>query len=268
MNALSVNSPILIHTDVSRIRRSTLKQIDSSKGLLPGLHKFLQETFPEQELWFPAFNYDFARTLVFDSKNDPIQVGALNDSLRNSEEYVRSFIPIFSILRPKDAVSTRFRPIVNPFDLQGEFAEIRNRNGAISFFGAPIEALTFIHYVENLVGIPYRYEKYFRGQALLDNQMTPLSMFYLARPLGMKLEYNWSKIHQLLCDAQLVFQIDSFGDYEIYNANSLTEFMLTKYEEDVYWTLTENSKEEVRIKLNELGRDFKLEDFEPSKSDA
>jgi aminoglycoside 3-N-acetyltransferase len=228
----------------------------------------LQDSFPEQELWFPAFNYDFAKTLVFDQKNDPIQVGALNESLRRSEEYARSFVPIFSILRPITAVRPLFRTKINPFDPQGEFAEIRNRNGAITFFGATIESLTFIHYVENLVGIPYRYEKYFNGQALLNDQMTHVSLFYLVRPLGMHLEYNWVKIHNLLRDAQLVFQNDRFGDYEIYNANALTEFMLAKYEDDIFWTLMENSKEEALLKLNELGRCFKQEDFEAAVSDA
>ena len=152
---LSANSPILIHTDVSKVNRSTLRRIDCDEDLLLGLHKHLQDSFPEQELWFPAFNYDFAKTLVFDQKNDPIQVGALNESLRRSEEYARSFVPIFSILRPITAVRPLFRTKINPFDPQGEFAEIRNRNGAITFFGATIESLTFIHYVENLVATKF-----------------------------------------------------------------------------------------------------------------
>jgi aminoglycoside 3-N-acetyltransferase len=268
VNALSATSPIFIHTDVSKIHRSTLRRIDTKQGLLPGLHKFLKESFSEQELWFPAFNYDFAKTLVFDPINDPIQVGALNESLRNTGEYARSLIPIFSILRPTPEEGIRVRPKVNPFDLQGEFAELRNRNGAITFFGASLESLTFIHYIEKLAGIPYRYEKLFKGNLLLDNQITQISLVYLVRPLSMHLEYNWGKISELLSDAKISFKNHGFGDYEIYNANDLTEFMLTKYAEDIFWTLTDGSKIESQKKLEELGREFRIEDFERDTADA
>jgi aminoglycoside N3'-acetyltransferase len=265
---MSATSPVFIHTDVSKIHRSTLRRINLKEGLLPGLHKFLKETFPEQELWFPAFNYDFAKTLVFDSANDAIQVGALNESLRNSREYVRSLIPIFSILRPATSAGTRFRPKVNPFDLEGEFAELRNRNGTITFFGASIESLTFIHYIEKLAGIPYRYEKCFRGQILLDNQIKQISLDYSVRPLGLHLEYDWKRINNALTNAQIGFKNHHFGDYEIYNANALTKFMLAKYAEDIFWTLTDESRIESQKKLEELGRGFRIEDFEPGIADA
>jgi aminoglycoside 3-N-acetyltransferase len=268
VNALPATSPVFIHTDVSKIHRSTLKRINSKEGLLPGLHKFLKESFPEQELWFPAFNYDFAKTLVFDSANDPIQVGALNESLRNSGEYVRSLVPIFSILRPATSAGIKFRPKVNPFDLEGEFAELRNRNGSITFFGASIESLTFIHFIEKLAGIPYRYEKCFRGQMKLGNQIKQISLDYSVRPLGLHLEYNWRKISELLSNAKISFKNHGFGDYEIYNANNLTEFMITKYAEDIFWTLTDDSKIESQKKLDELGRGFRIEDFEPGAPDA
>ena len=84
----------------------------------------------------------------------------------------------------------------------------------------------------------------------------------------MRLEYNWPKIYQLLSDAQIAFNDPHFGDYEIYNANALTEFMLTKYAEDIFWTLTEDSKIEAQMKLEALGRGFRREDFEPDTSDA
>jgi aminoglycoside N3'-acetyltransferase len=251
MKALTANSPIFIHTDVSKVARTTIRGIDTKEGLLPGLHKFLKESFSEQELWFPAFNYDFAKTLVFDPINDPIQVGALNESLRTSTEE-----------------RIRVRPQVSPFDLDGEFAELRNRNGAITFFGASLESLTFIHYVEKLAEIPYRYEKLFKGNLLLDNQITQISLVYLVRPLSMRLEYNWRKISELLNYAKISFKNHHFGDYEIYNANDLTEFMLTKYAEDIFWTLTDDSKRESQKKLDELGRGFRIEDFEPGTADA
>ena len=102
----------------------------------------------------------------------------------------------------------------------------------------------------------------------MDNQVTQISLVYLVRPLSMCLEYNWRKISELLSDAKISFKNHGFGDYEIYNANDLTEFMLTKYAEDIFWTLTDDSKMESQKKLDELGRGFRIEDFEPGTADA
>ena len=126
----------------------------------------------------------------------------------------------------------------------------------------------FIHYIEKLAGIPYRYEKCFRGQMLLHNQIKQISLDYLVRPLGLNLEYDWKRIKNALTDAQIGFKNHHFGDYEIYNAHALTEFMLIKYAEDIFWTLTGVSKIESQKKLDELGRGFRIEDFEPGIADA
>jgi aminoglycoside 3-N-acetyltransferase len=232
------------------------------------IHRFLLEEFPEQELWFPAFNYDFIKTRVFDPKNDPIQVGALNESLRNSDFFVRSKVPVFSIIRQQSENKIDFRSVVNPFDIEGEFSEIRRRDGNICFFGATIESMTFIHFVENLVSIPYRYMKHFPGQIKLENGYMETVLSYLVRPNGLAVEYDWHKIHRLLKQFEIGFKISSFGNHEVYNVNALTNFMVSKYSEDVFWTLKQDSKHIVERKLNELGRSFEIQDFELENLDV
>jgi aminoglycoside 3-N-acetyltransferase len=257
-----------LHTDISKIDRSTLKKIDIRKNLVAEIHRFLLEVFPEQELWFPAFNYDFMKTRVFDPKNDPIQVGALNESLRNSDSFVRSEVPVFSIMRQKSGNKINFRPVVNPFDVEGEFSEIRSRDGNICFFGATIDSMTFIHFVENLVSIPYRYMKHFPGRIKMESGYEEIDLSYLVRPMGLTVEYDWPKISQLLQQFEIGFKMSTFGGYEIYNVNTLTNFMVSKYSEDVFWTLKEDSKNVIERKLNELGRRFEIQDFELESLDA
>jgi aminoglycoside 3-N-acetyltransferase len=265
---MSSNSPILLHTDVSKIDRSTLKKIDLKKNLSTEIHRFLLEVFPEQELWFPAFNYDFIKTRVFDPKHDPIQVGALNESLRNSDSFIRSEVPVFSIIRQQPENKIEYRSVVNPFDSEGEFSEIRRRDGNICFFGATIESMTFIHFVENLVSIPYRYMKRFPGQIKMENGSKETELSYLVRPKGIAVEYDWPKIYGFLQHFDIGFKISSFGSYDVYNANALTDFMVSKYSEDVFWTLKQDSKDIVERKLNELGRGFEIQDFELENLDV
>ena len=44
--------------------------------------------------------------------------------------------------------------------------------------------------------------------------------------------------------------------------------MLAKYAENIFWTLTDGSRIESQRKLDELGRGFRIEDFEPGTADA
>lgn len=262
MSKFEPNSPILFHTDLSKIERKTLKGLNSKVSIIEALHLKLKETFHDQELWFPAFNYDFTRTRVFDSVNDPIQVGALNESLRNSGQYTRSTVPVFSMLREKVAPKNQSIELIEPFGIEGDYAELRERNGHVIFFGASIDSLTYIHFIETLVDVPYRYVKIFEGKLKSESQIKSVSMKYLVRPLGLSLEYDWEKVHQEFKDAKIIQKIDNFGSYEIYNARVLADFMLSRYTQDIYWTLKAVSREIVEAKIKELGRSFRLEDFE------
>lgn len=228
----------------------------------------LKETFHDQELWFPAFNYDFTKTRIFDYENDPVQVGAFNELLRKSGEYTRSTVPIFSMLRGGAISKSPFEEHTAPFGDNGDFAELRERNGNIIFLGASTSALTYIHFVETLVQVPYRYEKIFDGKVKFKQEIKNVSIRYLVRPLGIRLEYDWQKIHQGLINAKIFWEIDNLGSYKIYNVILLTEYMVSRYSEDIYWTLKEDSKEIVDIKLQSLGRTFRMSDFESDSINA
>lgn len=268
MRSVAPYSPILFHTDVSRIERATLKKMVIQQKLLTGFEQYLDENFPDQDLWFPAFNYDYMATRIFDLYADQIQVGALNEYLRNSGKYIRSEVPTFSIIRSNSESLHRFREEVNPFDQEGEFEELLRLNGNICFFGASIASLTFIHYVENLVEVPYRYLKTFPGKIVSEGRTRNVTLSYFVRPIGISLHYDWEKIHRLLQDAEMAFKVEAFGNFEIYNVRELTEFMLDAYSEDIYWTLSEDSKIETRKRLESLGRNFEITDFESEKSGA
>ena len=259
---------MLFHTDLSKIERKTLRDLNPNIDLISGIHRKLKETFINQEFWFPAFNYDFAKTRVFDPANDPIQVGAFNESLRKSGLYARSAVPIFSMLRERVAPRIQFQEIFEPFGDEGDYAELVERDGNIFFLGASIDKLTYIHFVEALVEIPYRYSKIFEGKVKLDGEMQNVAMKYLVRPSGISLEYDWEKIHQEFIREKTFRKVDTLGEYEVYNARTLTGYMLSRYSEDIYWALKEDSRKIVEPKIQELGRSFMISDFESGKINA
>ncbi len=259
---------MLFHTDLSKIERKTLRGLNPDVDLISSIHRKLKETFINQEFWFPAFNYDFAKTGIFDPANDPIQVGAFNESLRKSGLYTRSAVPIFSMLRESMVPKRQFKEVIEPFGDEGDYAELKERDGNIIFLGASIDKLTYIHYVETLVKIPYRYSKTFEGKVKFEGEMQNVALRYLVRPLGISLEYDWEKIHQEFIREKIFRRIDRLGGYEVYNARILTEYMMSRYSEDIFWALKEDSRKMVETKIQTLGRSFLISDFEAGKMNA
>ena len=96
----------------------------------------------------------------------------------------------------------------------------------------------------------------------MENGYKETVLSYLVRPKGIAVEYDWPKIHGFLEHFDIGFKISSFGSYDIYNVNALTNFMVSKYSDDIFWTLKQDSKDIVERKLNELGRGFEIQDFE------
>jgi aminoglycoside N3'-acetyltransferase len=255
-------APFMFHTDVSQINRKFLKSVNPNKKILEIIYEKIRGHFDTQELWFPAFNYDFPTTKLFNPKLDPIQVGVLNEAIRKFPEYTRSSVPMFSIIRSSDQPNMGMPEVAKPFGANGEFSELRRRKGSIVFFGASISAMTFIHYVEELVGIPYRYPKIFKGEIVSERGNKELGIQYLVRPKGMTLEYDWSLITAHLKKGDLIQADSSFGDYAILNCEDLTKFMVTEYSKNIFWTLTDDSRIEVESHLDKIGRPFAISDFE------
>jgi len=254
--------PVLIHTDMTRISRDIFKSDKSYQHVFQLPYDHLKSIFAEFELWFPSFNYDFVKTKTYRVDHDPVQVGSFNEWIRQTKNYSRSHVPIFSILREVDKTAKSAQIDFRPFSNAGEFGELVSRHGQILLFGARLNSLTFIHYIEELIEIPYKYNKTFRGYIEINSTPSPISISYLVRPMRLHLEYDWIKVHKKLIDNSIPHKISNLGNYELYDCKNLTDFMVDMYEKDVMWTLTEESRVEVSKELDRLGRNFHNSDFE------
>ena len=254
--------PVLIHTDMTRISRDIFKSDNLYQHIFQLPYDHLKNVFVDFELWFPAFNYDFAKSKLFKVDHDPVQVGNFNEWVRQTKNYSRSPVPIFSILREVNETTTSTQSDFRPFSKAGEFGELVSRKGQILLFGARLNSLTFIHYVEELLEIPYKYNKTFHGYIEVKSNTSPVSTTYLVRPMGLNLEYDWIKVHKKLIDNSIPQKISTLGNYELYDSKNLIDFMVDMYKKDIMWTLTEESRVEVSKELDRLGRNFQNSDFE------
>ena len=114
-------------------------------------------------LVMPTFSYSFCNDEVFDVEKTSSTVGVLTEHFRTQPGVARTKHPIFSV-----AISGRHRDdFINAskdsFDGGSIFGQLHRVNAKMVFFGASFESCTFVHYIEQAHGIPYRYLKSFTG---------------------------------------------------------------------------------------------------------
>jgi aminoglycoside 3-N-acetyltransferase len=158
---------VLLHSDVRRtIRLAKKRGDDLSPSAL--LESFLQAVGQSGTLLLPLFNFDFTRGTTFDIRSTPSQMGTLSEAARNHSSVVRTGHPIYSFAA-LGAKRDDFRGLSN-FSGYGEdspFGLIHRYGGKIAILDLPDQnSMTFYHYVEEALNVPYRYHKTFSGTCI------------------------------------------------------------------------------------------------------
>lgn len=126
----------------------------------------LQELVGEEgTLLFPTFNWDFCQGVPFDYLKTPVRTGALAKKALDRPEFVRTKHPLYSF-----AVWGRDQEMLAEVDVKDSFGPgtvfeyMDKRNAGVLVIGLPaLKGVTYIHHVEQMVGVPYRYNKEFTG---------------------------------------------------------------------------------------------------------
>jgi aminopeptidase-like protein/aminoglycoside N3'-acetyltransferase len=134
---------------------------------------------PEGTMLLPAFSFSFARNENFDPRHTPVIAGAWSSSadfleyFRSLPEVVRSADPIFSVtgLGPMaEKLLTRLPNTCYGRDCLHE--RLLKAGGKICGVGVSLAEAPFIHYVEESVGVPFRYKKLFTGRVAQNGNLS------------------------------------------------------------------------------------------------
>lgn len=213
-----------------------LSIVSRENGVRFDINKFidsiLEKVGPEGTLLIPAFNWGFCKGETFDIRKTVSKTGALGNAALKRADFKRSRHPLYSFM-----VWGRDRELLTEMDPKDAFGpgtifEYLHQNKAKALvIGLPtLAGLTFIHYVEQIVGVPYRYAKDFTAGYVDDNGVESVKTYSMFvrdlemdprhidgfRPLGEILEQlNISKTYQ-------------FNDVEFHVVDLENMFVITK----------------------------------------
>ena len=158
---------LLVHTEISFGRiNPELRRNDLLRLLYDALNEMKVKT-----MVFPSFSFSFSNHEVFDIKKTKGRMGALNEYIRKLPGTVRTLEPQMSFVIVGDNKDIGRINGRHSLGTGSVFDNLHNtENVRILFFGPELsQCFTHMHYVEEQLAVPYRYNKDFSGTIIDDN---------------------------------------------------------------------------------------------------
>lgn len=134
----------------------------------------------EGTLLFPVFSWDWCRGKGFDILNTKGEVGTFSNwVLENRKDFVRTKHPMYSFMVwGKDAEYLKNLDNQDAWSHSSPFYYLQTHKAKQLLFNIEaFQGLTFGHYIEQEVGVPYRHPKYFFGEYTDDNGIAERRMY-------------------------------------------------------------------------------------------
>lgn len=138
----------------------------------------------------PAFTYSFCNQEVYDVKKSKTSMGILNEYFRKQPARYRTLDPLLSLSVPIE-LKRQFENISEHSLGIGSGLDVLHnmKNVKFLFLGARLfDCFTYLHYVEKILEVPYRYDQPFEGIIIDDNgESIPRTQYIHTACKGVKL---------------------------------------------------------------------------------
>ncbi len=137
------------------------------KDYLSGLYESLLR-LNVRNIIMPTFTYSFCNNEEYDVIKSRSSMGALSEFIRKSEGRYRTLDPLLSLSVP-EALRDRFSGLSDHSLGKGSGLDRLHQMDGVKFlfFGAKqSECFTYVHYVEKMLDVPYRYDQLFTGTVI------------------------------------------------------------------------------------------------------
>lgn len=219
---------ILLHSDLMML--GLPQGIKTRSEILLFYWKILQKVLGAKgTLAVPAYYYEYARHgLPFDTEKAPVSksLGAFSAYICTLPGRIRSCNPIQSIA----SIGFKAKEIsggdsLNGYGVNSPWHRLRKNGGKMLFLGVDMQVMTFVHYIEQLVGVPHLYFKAFASPVLRNG--TPIQGIPVSavRYLDFSIEYNLKPFEELLFEKRFAKSI-KIGKGAILNVQAEDAYQL------------------------------------------
>ena len=188
---------IFVHSHASPIigfgKVATQRNLENLKNA------FLESVGSNGTLIIPTFNFDFCQGKKYVHEETPSQVGIFSNYMLGAQGDLRSFHPIYSAV----AIGRESKSLVtslsnSSFGHGSLFHWLHTRGAKLVFFNVDFYYCTFIHYVEQAVGVDYRFLKQFTGVVSQGGEVRTDTFDFYARYLDRDIYLDMTRLENEL----------------------------------------------------------------------
>ena len=172
-----MHSDISFGLPVNGLKRKEMKEV---------MLDVLSET-GVKTLIFPTFTFSFCNHEDYDIQNSPTKMGMLPEFVRSTQDIIRTDDPILSVAIRGDSTGLERMNGRSSCGTGGIFHQLRNSGKDVKFlfFGTSVtKCFTYLHYVEEIKKVPYRYTKKFEGKVIDNGVVSDRSIDLFVRYKG------------------------------------------------------------------------------------
>ncbi|MDY7000569.1 MAG: AAC(3) family N-acetyltransferase [Thermodesulfobacteriota bacterium] len=170
-------------------------------------------------LLFPTFTFSFCKTGLFDARQTKSEMGLLTEEARKRPGALRTLHPIYSAAILGRDAKRFFRADTGTCFGQNSLFDLLHRenekSGRVKFLSIgvafPPTVFTHVHYVEETVGVPYRYHKTFKGEVVADGRRIPARTRFYVRDLETPTDFDGEACWDLWREAGIA-SVAELGD--------------------------------------------------------
>ena len=201
---------------------------------------FMEVVGPEGTLVFPTFTYSYCDGQIFDIDRTPTKMGVLNEYFRSRPDVRRSNHPLFSVA----AWGKHRDRIINvgddSFAEDSVFGRIRDLGGKLVFFGVPFGVCTFVHCIEQALGVPYRYFKEFFGTRIVKGVAGESKCTFYVRQLDTNVTTDLGRLERELTAMGLLRCVSlGLGGIRVVEASAVFSVGMDLLRQDIFAFLRE-----------------------------
>jgi aminoglycoside 3-N-acetyltransferase len=175
---------------------------------------------PNGTIIVPTFSYSFTEGNIFDPSITPSKVGQFSEYFRLMEGVKRTRHPIFSVgVKGAQSKLIESADITTCFGKNSIFQYLHDVDAKIICMGCDFERVTFSHFVEQSVGVPYRYLKNFEGMIREQAKIERVITSYYVRDIELQYQLDLKRLKRKLEDENAL-KVASFGRFNFISVSA------------------------------------------------
>ena len=204
---VTTGDTIFVHVSLGALGLD--RDVESEEERARGVVAALREAVgPEGSVLLPTYTFSFCRQELYDLQESPTQGGPWSRSVEVLEHFrrlpgvVRSRDPIHSAAGLGPAAQSLLTGLPPTCFGRGSlYDRLRAAGAKICLLGPPLEEATFRHHVEEIVGVPFRFQKLFTGRIRDRGVTRQEGWLYYVRILAPNGDPDGRRLEELARDA-------------------------------------------------------------------